>query len=195
MRRIAAIAAIFTTAVFAAGCGGSGSSAEDQIKSNFSAAAQALANGDGAQFCSHLTDASRTKFQQSISQQSGGANCADGVSGLIGAIKGLDTGDWTKFCTKINKTAADSIAKAGAKIGGDGTCPSGAKAVEATAQGKQIFQSLRAQLGATFDRLKAAKLESLKVNGNKATAQLSPVKKGEPPVAFEKVGGTWYLTD
>lgn len=194
MRRASLLAATVTTLVFIAGCGGSAST-EDQIKSSFSDAARALADGNGEKFCSQLTEASRTKFQQSISQQTSGASCAEGVSSLIGAVKGLDSGNWNEFCAKIAKQAANSIAQAGAKIGGDGTCASGAKAVEATAQGKAIFKSLRNQLSSTFDRLKAAKLENLKVTGNKASATLAPAKKGEAPIRFEKVGDKWYLTD
>lgn len=194
MRRTAAIALMTLTAMLAAGCGG-GASAEEQIKSSFSDAAKALADGNGATFCSHLTEASRVKFEKSISSQTGGADCAKGVSSLIGAIKGLDRGNWEEFCSNIAKSAADSIAQAGARIGGNGSCASGAKAVEATAQGKQAFKSLRDQLSSTFDRLKAAKLENVKVTGNTATATLAPAKKGEQPVTFEKVGDTWYLTE
>lgn len=189
----ASVAMVICAGALAVGCGDS--SPESQISSTFSDAASALTNGDGKKFCESLTPAARSKFESQISAQTGGAGCAAGVSKLIGAVKAIDSSDWQKFCDSISPDAAKALGKAGAGqgLGGDGSCASGAKAVEKTAAGKQVFASLRQQLSATFDRLKNAKLVNIKITGNTATAQFEGAKAGEKAIQFEKVDGSWKL--
>ncbi|MCX6387106.1 MAG: hypothetical protein NTX07_00070 [Solirubrobacterales bacterium] len=181
-------AVAFTTAC------GSSSTPESQISSTFSGATAALADGDGAKFCDALTPSAQKSFGSQISSATGASDCKTGVTNLMNATKALSSGDWKTFCKSIGPKAAAQIAGAGAKLKTDNTCEAAGTALSKTPQGKAAFDSLGKQLDASLGRLKNGKLVKIKVNGNTATASVTPLQPNDKPVKFEKVNGTWKIS-
>ena len=78
------LAITLAAAALSAGCGGA-SSRTDQVKSDWRAAASAMARGDGATACKYFTPA-----VSSTLSSSSGASCQDAVSELAAPLTAAD---------------------------------------------------------------------------------------------------------
>jgi hypothetical protein len=193
MTRTIAIAALATAALAAAGCGSDGSP-EDQIRSTFAQATSALKDGKGAEFCDALTPTTAKSIAESGKQTTGASDCPKVVDNLLSAAQALRTQDWPKFCDSIGKQSADQIAASGKALKAKGnTCADAAEAIGKTPQGKQVFTATADQLDSALNRLVKGKLDKITINGDKATATVTPKQPNDQPVTFEKIDGSWRI--
>lgn len=189
MKRLPAAALLATASLALSGCLGSGSD-EDQIRSTFSDAASAFKAGDGSKFCATLTPQAATAVGNSAREMTGTEGCSEVVSNIIKAVKSLESGDWKGFCDAIGPTAAAQVAK-NAKTT---SCVTATTALANTPGGKEVFAQLGAKLKEGIWSGVDAKLEDLKVDGDKATAKLATGGAQPTPFSFAKVDGKWKIT-
>ena len=193
IRTAATLAVIAATAVASAGCG-SDNSPEGQIKSTFSQATSALQSGNGKGFCDALSPATAKQIASSGAATTGSSDCPSVVTNLLSAAKALRTQDWEKFCNSIGKQSAAQIAASAKAVKAQGnTCADAARAIGSTAQGKQVFKATADQLDSALSRIAKGKLAKITINGDKATATVTPAQAGDKPVEFQKVDGKWRI--
>jgi len=180
-------------AILLGACGSS--SPTDQIRSTFSQATSGLTSGDGAKFCNSLTPTAQKTFGTQIATATGGTTCAQGVTNLLKATKAISTGDWASFCQLIGPKAASGIAQAGPKLKTAKTCAAAATALAATPAGKASFDQLSKQLDQSLSRLGKGKLDKITITGDTAVATVNPSQPGDKPIKFQKVNGSWKISE
>jgi hypothetical protein len=88
--RGSALAALAATAVFAAGCGGSGKgSDQEQVSAAVTDFAHAFGKGDGGRACALLTPGARDAFVSRIATIVGTRDCAEAI-GKLPAVAGAN---------------------------------------------------------------------------------------------------------
>jgi hypothetical protein len=178
-------------AIALVGCGDP--TPQEQIRSAYNSATEALKAGDGAKFCSELTASGAKAIGEAGKQVTGYGDCNGTMTRMLSAVDALKHSNWSKFCASVNPELAAGIARAAKSKGAGSSCAEAAATLAADPATAVGFANIGKQFDAQFGRMTQSKIDKLTIIGSHASAILKPSQQGDSPLTFQKEPSGWKL--